>query len=208
VGRTARFLSLCSILSLATAAPTSAEWHLAPLAGLTFGGKTTIVDLFQGAGNVHWHFGGAATLIGAGPIGVEALFVLTPSFFEQDLEGISLDPGFIQVTNSRVLALMGNIVIAAPRGWNEYGLRPFLSGGLGLIRTSGTDTLNVFPLRQNGLGYNLGGGAVGFLTDRTGLRFDLRYFRMNPKDNPIPISFEKVRLSYWTGSVGLVFRFQ
>jgi hypothetical protein len=206
VRRTARFLSLYTILSLATAAPASAEWHLAPLAGLTFGGNSTIVDLFKGAGNVHWHFGGAATVIGAGPIGVEAVFFLTPSFFEQDPEGLSLDPGLVQVTNSRVLALMGNVVIAAPRGWNEYGLRPFVSGGLGLIRTSGTDTLNVFPLRQNGLGYNLGGGAVGFLTDRTGLRFDLRYFRMRPKDGPITVS-EKLRLSYWTGSIGLVFRF-
>ncbi|MCR6679783.1 hypothetical protein NVV43_30805, partial [Escherichia marmotae] len=78
-----------------------------------------------------------ATLIGAGPIGVEALFLLTPSFFEQDPEGLSLDPGLIRVRNSRVLALMGNVVIAAPRGWNEYGLRPFLSGGLGLLRTNG-----------------------------------------------------------------------
>jgi hypothetical protein len=204
VRRTARFLSLCSILSLATAAPASAEWHLAPLAGLTFGGNTTIIDLFGGAGNVHWHFGGAATIIGAGPIGVEALFLLTPSFFEQDPEGLSLDPGVIRVRDSRVLALMGNVVIAAPRGWNEYGLRPFLSGGLGLLRANYTE--NVFPLLQNGLGYNLGGGAVGFLSDRTGLRFDLRYFRMRPKDDPITLS-DKVRLSYWTGSIGLVFRF-
>ncbi|MCA1562939.1 MAG: hypothetical protein LC804_22630 [Acidobacteria bacterium] len=66
--------------------------------------------------------------------------------------------------------------------------------------------LNVFSLRQNGLGYNLGGGAVGFLSDRTGLRFDLRYLRMRPKDDPITFS-EKVRLNYWTGSIGLVFRF-
>jgi hypothetical protein len=207
VGRTARFLSLCTILSLTPAAAASAEWHVAPLAGLTFGGNTTIIDLFDAAGNVHWHFGGAATLIGAGPIGVEALFLLTPSFFEQDPESLSLNPGLIRVRNSRVLALMGNVVIAAPRGWNEYGLRPFLSGGLGLLRTNGTDTENVFPLLQNGLGYNLGGGAVGFLTDRTGLRFDLRYFRMRPKDDPTITVSDKVRLSYWAGSIGLVFRF-
>jgi len=112
VRRTARFLSLYTILSLATAGSASAEWHLAPLVGLTFAGNSTIVDLFKGAGNVHWHFGGAATVIGAGPIGVEALFVLTPSFFEQDPEGLSLDPGLVQVTNSLPL----NITAAGATG--------------------------------------------------------------------------------------------
>jgi hypothetical protein len=57
------------------------------------------------------------------------------------------------------------------------------------------------------LGYNVGGGAVGFLTERTGLRFDLRYFsNLKPVDDP-DIALGRVQLSYWLGSVGVVFRF-
>ena len=44
--------------------------------------------------------------------------------------------------------------------------------------------LDVLPVEAKLLGYNVGGGAVGFLTERTGLRFDLRYFsNLKPTDD-------------------------
>ena len=145
-------------------------------------------------------FGGAATLIGAGPLGAEALFVYTPDFFGESTGSL------LQVQGSRTLAVMGNVVLAAPRSWNEYGLRPFLSGGLGLLHAAVDD--DILPVRENLLGINVGGGAVGFVTETTGLRFDLRYFRhLKPSSLEEGTSFGDVRLSYWTGSVGVVFRF-
>ena len=80
---------------------------------------------------------------------------------------------------------MGNVVLTTPRSWNPYGLRPFVSGGIGLLHATATDALEFSPVNTNLLGYNVGGGAVGFLNDRVGLRFDLRYFRnLKPSDDP------------------------
>jgi len=50
---------------------------------------------------------------------------------------------------------------------------------------------------------------VGFLTNRTGLRFDLRYYRHL---KPVAAesegeSFGDIELSYWTATIGVVFRF-
>jgi hypothetical protein len=136
------------------------------------------------------------------------LIVYTPGFFQQDnppLIGDGLPPP--DIIDSRSLAIMGNIVFTTPRSWNEYGLRPFVSGGIGLLHASATDELELFPVSTNLLGYNVGGGAVGFLTDRTGLRFDLRYFsNLQPTDDP-DIAIGRVHLSYWTASVGVVFKF-
>jgi hypothetical protein len=192
-----RILTLAASLVAALPRPVSAEWQLAPFVGWTFKGSTTLPDLAGGQDQVHWTFGGAATLIADGPLGVEGLFLYTPGFFGS---GLGL------VNESRTLALMGNVVLATPRAWNEYGLRPFVSGGLGLLHASLEDAQDLFPVRENLLGINVGGGAVGFLTDRTGLRFDLRYFR-HLKPGEEGDAFGDVRLSYWTGTIGVVFRY-
>ena len=186
-----------ALLSIPTAA--RAEWQLTPFLGLTFKGDTTLLDHEQAAGNTHWTFGGAVALMGSGPVGVEGLVVYTPGFFQQD------NPPAVVVVESRTLAIMGNVVLTTPRSWNEYGLRPFVSGGIGLLRATATDELELFPVSANLLGYNVGGGAVGFLTERVGLRFDLRYFsNLKPSDDPELSVTGRVHLSYWTGSVGVV----
>ena len=188
--------------------PAAAEWHLTPLFGFTFKGDTTLIDLgtadFEPAsGKVHWNFGGAVTMIGAGPIGVEGLFLYTPGFFQTDES-----TGAIQ--SSRTMALMGNVVLATPRRWNEYGLRPFISGGLGLLHASARDLneVELFAKPANLFAYNIGGGAVGFLSERIGLRFDLRYFsNVRAVDDPEILSFGPVELSYWNAAVGVVIRY-
>ena len=203
-----RLLALCAVLIGGSARPASADWLLAPFVGLTFKGSTTLLDLgtidFEPASSkVHWNFGGSGMWLGDGPLGVEGLFVYTPGFFESG----ETDP----VLSSRTMALMGNLVLTTPRGWNEYGLRPFVSGGFGLLHASAQDLdeVELFSKPVNLFGYNIGGGAVGFLSERVGLRFDLRYFsEVRPKDDPeIDFSFGPVELSYWTTGVGVVFRF-
>jgi hypothetical protein len=58
---------------------------------------------------------------------------------------------------------------------------------------------------------NAGGGAVGFLADRVGLRFDLRYLRkiQGPaaEDLDFAISIGPIRLRPWTTSLGVVFMY-
>ena len=110
-----------------------------------------------------------ATLIGKGPLAVEGISCWSRISSRRETAA--------RVSSSRVYSLMGNVVLAAPLRWNEYGLRPFVSGGLGLMHATQTTIPNILPLNENLLGYNVGGGAVGFITRHTGLRFDLRYYR-------------------------------
>jgi hypothetical protein len=198
-----------TLLLCLSAAPAAAEWQLTPFLGYTFKGATTLNDLEDAVGTTHWHFGGAVTLLGDGPFGVEALFHYVPGFFQNPEE--ARIP--VRVTSSRTYALMGNAVLTAPRRLTQYGLRPYLSGGVGRIHVFRNDLLDLAPIpRLNLLGMNLGGGGVGFLNDRLGLRFDLRYFRKihGPDEEsleiPVTVGFEPIRLRYWTANVGVVIR--
>ena len=207
--RRVRALALAAVLVGCVPATARADWQLTPFLGLTFKGDTTLLDHEEATGKVHWSLGGAVTLLGAGPVGVEGLVLYTPGFFQQDnppvIDGV-VRPDIVE---SRTLALMGNVVLTTPRDWNEYGLRPFISGGIGLLyaSASATDVLDFLPVKAQLLGYNIGGGAVGSLTTRTGLRFDLRYFsNLKPTDDT-ENAIGRVHLSHWTGSVGVFFRF-
>jgi hypothetical protein len=65
------------------------------------------------------------------------------------------------------------------------------------------------PLSVNVAGFNIGGGAVGFLSQRTGVRFDVRYYgTLHGTDHSDQgaISNGLVRLHYMTASIGLVIR--
>ena len=45
------------------------------------------------------------------------------------------------------------------------------------MRTRVTDLLDIFSANRSLVGINVGGGAMGFLTERVGVRWDVRYFR-------------------------------
>jgi hypothetical protein len=198
-----RVLAICCVFLLAPARDAASEWQITPMVGLTMLGSTSLVDVELGSERRHWNFGGAVTLVGSGILGVEVITAWTPGFFERgDLD--EADPLDV-VDHSRTVSLMANVVLTTPRRWTEYFLRPFVSGGLGLMHVAKTDE-GLFPVDLNVVGFNIGGGAIGFLTNRTGLRFDLRYHGiLNPSDHG-PIAFEDVRLRYMTASIGIVFR--
>ena len=181
------------------AAPARADWQFAPFFGYAFKGETSLfTPEALGDLKVRWTIGGTVTLIGRGPLGVEGTVLVVPRFFEAGNSGA--------VTSSRAYAMMGNVVLAAPQGWNEYGLRPYVSGGLGLIHATQRTTASVFSLNQNLLGYNVGGGATGFISDHTGLRFDLRYYSSLSRTEDT-VALGPVRLRYWTGTIGVVLKY-
>lgn len=200
-----RLPALCAAVLALHPRPAAAEWHLTPMIGITFGGTTSIVDPQLVADKKHWNFGGAVRFIGPGLLGVEGLFVYMPGFFD------GTNPDLPPVASSRSFALMGNVVLSVPSR-NRYGLRPFLSGGIGLLQASWTDLRDppILPAVNEKLtGYNIGGGAVGFLSDRTGVRFELRHFgTLIPTAPPSEaIAFGNTRLRYWVASAGVVFRY-
>jgi hypothetical protein len=208
VSRRIRLLTLCALVTACAPGRAHAEWQLAPFVGFSFLGQTNLALTQVSEG--HWNIGGTARLVGAGPLGVEALFLYVPGAFQSsELDPISL-PSEPTITDSLSLALMGNVVLTTPRAWNEYGLRPYVSGGLGLLHAWHDE--ETFPARANVPGYNVGGGAVGFLTDRVGLRFDLRFFRTlppgaEPNREITTDGVSRLRIRYWTATVGAVFKY-
>ena len=201
-----RTAALCLFLLGTFASEAAAEWHFVPMAGMTMLGSTSMVDPELGTGKRHLHAGAAVSWLSRGIFGVEALTFWTPNFFEGDPTSDSLlDPGAnpVQVEGSRALSLMANVVITLPQRWTEYGLRPFISGGVGLMHANNGDEL--FPTTVNVRGLNIGGGAVGFLTNKTGLRFDVRYHSTLNRLEGAP-ALSDAHLRYVTASVGLVIR--
>ena len=206
-----RVAGLCVCIVLLLPAPALAEWQFTPFLGYSFNGSTTLIDFGllnnQTANDEpHLNFGGSVSLLGEGPFGLEALYIDTPNFFDSRQFDIVLP----RTASSRTYAVMGNAVLTTPRSWNPYGLRPLLSGGIGLIHASAEDQLDVLAYSLNLWGVNLGGGAVGFLSDRVGLRFDLRYFQnissVPEEELPQLTLGDPLRLRYWTASFGVVIR--
>lgn len=211
--RALRALPLAALLVFLCPSRATAEWQVVPFFGYTFKGATTLIDLERGVETTHWHLGGLLRAVGDGPFGLEGLFLHTPGFFERSEDELAAENLVTSVRESRTYALMGNVVLTAPRRWNEYGLRPYVSGGIGRMHVQSVDLNAAFPLRLDLLGMNVGGGGVGFVSDRIGLRFDLRYFRnvrgvdQTATEVPVTILGEPVRLRYWTGNVGVVIGF-
>ena len=192
---------LLTVLVLALPSRARAEWQLSPYIGLTFGGDTNLVDLEHTAGRKRLLFGGNATLLGPGIFGLEVDFSYLPGFFEGNT-----NPPI--VLSSSVLTLMGNVMVALPQGITRESLRPYLSAGLGAIRPKIEDVLGFFPADRVLLGMDAGGGAAGFLTRRTGVRWDLRYFRaVKGQDAAGTFTSGSTRLSFWRATMGVVVRY-
>src|SRR5687768_956266 len=197
----------CGLLLLALARPASAEWHITPFAGLTMFGNTNVFDPQLATGDRHLHAGGSVSWVSRGIFGFEAIGTWTPGFFEGDTSFEDIPGGEIEIESSRAFSLMGNVLVTLPQRWTEYGLRPFVSGGFGLIHAYRRDRSDVFPVNVNVAGFNIGGGAIGFLSERTGLRFDVRYHSTLNRDADAPlIGLGPVHLRYVSASVGIVFR--
>ena len=56
------------------------------------------------------------------------------------------------------------------------------------------------------LGLALGGGAIGFVSDTAGLRFDIRYLKSVSSADVSDRNQESARISFWRATVGVVFR--
>jgi hypothetical protein len=201
--------ALTVVFALTAGSPASAEWHIVPLVGLTFKANTNAVPQVSSIDTpigTHPNIGGAGALLGAGILGVEGIGVFTPNFkADADIVNASVE-------SSRALAIMGNVVLTTPRRWTEYGLRPYVSGGLGYMRLSvvGKSTGPSAPpplgTSLNTVGLDIGGGAIGFFTKHTGVRFDLRYYRRLHPGSSASFGTDEPQFSFWTASAGVVFR--
>lgn len=171
--------------------PSHAETLLTPFAGIVFGGDADSSP----------SYGASITYMGAGIFGVEGEFAYSPSFFDNgDLDFIDSD---------NVTSLMVNLIVGAPFGTTEdAGAKPYVTGGLGLLRTN-VDGGNLFGnVNNNDFGFNLGAGVYGFFSEHAGIRADVRYFRVLTDPNEdLEFDVGVGDLDFWRGSVGVTFRF-
>ena len=184
----------CSVALLLVPAPARADWLFSATPGVTFGGDAKDRE--------HFTYGVSLGWMGAGIVGWEADLSFTPEFFEQKDGAFDLDGG------SNVVTAMGNVLVGIPIGGARgAGLRPYITGGLGLLQKEARSTRSAFDIDNNEFGFNIGAGAFGFFNDHVGIRGDLRYFRSfeDPReDNEFDIGVGN--FNYWRGTGGLTFR--
>jgi opacity protein-like surface antigen len=186
--------AVLTVLILAPAAPARADVVLTPFVGTLFGGDVDNTPGHQVS------YGGSAAFMGAGILGAEIGFTYTPEFVQDTLT----------TPDIRQASLMGNLIIGIPIGDADQGgqLRPYVTGGGGLLRTS-ADSSELFDrFSSNDFALNVGGGVMAFFSEHVGLRADVRYFRALTDDDPGGgVDFDLADLDFWKWDIGAAFRF-
>jgi hypothetical protein len=173
-----------------------AEWQLKPFLGVTFGGSTTFFDLEHAAGRPNFTFGvNGAFLVGV--VGVDGDLSFSPGFFQARQQKL--------VVNSSVTTATGNLVVTLPRRWTQYTIRPYLVGGAGVMHVVIDDVFGLLVVRKSLPTLDVGGGATGFLSDRIGVNWDLRYFRSFGGESA-GLSVGNESLSYWRATMAIAIR--
>lgn len=171
-----------------------ADWLFTPALGGTFGGDTN--------GNEHFTYNLSLGWMGAGIVGWEADFGFTPEFFESSDGDFDFDGG------NNVVSAMANALVGIPVGGQTGGgFRPYFAAGIGLLQTEARTNDDLFAVDNSEFGFNLGFGAMGFMTDHVGFRGDVRYLRSfeDPsEDNEFDIAVGN--FDYWRGTAGVTFR--
>jgi hypothetical protein len=190
-------LAIALLLTMPAAA--RAEWQLRPFLGATFGGGTTLVDLDEAVGSGNVGLGMSGVLIGE-VVGLEADLGYGPGFFQNGDRH--------RVVSSSVATLTGNVIVAVPRRVTQYTLRPYFVGGGGMMRARSEDVGNALAYTVTLRAMDLGGGMTGFLTNRFGLSWDVRYFRSVGGKDVVGFSFGPEELSFWRAVMALAIRLE
>jgi opacity protein-like surface antigen len=199
--------SLVFMISALVPARASADWLFTPFIGGNWGGSATFSDDFgdfEDEFERRVNFGASLAWMGGGIAGFELDFGYAPNFFEN-----TTGTGDFEYGDNNVTTFMANIVFGAPAGGTAGpGIRPYASGGLGIIKSRISDAEDLFDVDSTDWGFNVGGGVAGFFNDNVGLRGDIRYFRSlqdNEPDDEFDVALSDFR--FWRGTIGLVFRF-
>ena len=185
------------VLALVVALPEAAQAQglFTGFIGTTRNVKVTEADCPGGDcqldGQFTWGFS-AGTI---GVVGFEADFGVTNDFF-----------GGGEDVDNNLITLTGNLIVSVPIDRGGPGIRPYVVGGMGLIKTRVSGVSEVVDFSRNDLGMDLGFGAIGFMSGGFGIRGDFRYFRRLTKEDE-GFGFELGDISFWRLSIGAALRF-
>jgi opacity protein-like surface antigen len=185
-------LVLAVSLVVLTSSPARADGFITPFIGFNFGGDSANCPTLTGCDEKRKNFG-----VSLGSMG-------TVFGFEEDISYAKNFFGETPLSENSVFSAMSNLMIGVGVG----PIRPYVLGGVGLIRThvsSLTGAVTEPDTGDNALGYDLGGGVTGMFGSHVGVRGDLRLFRTF-KDLDLLI-FTSEKLEFWRASLGLALVF-
>ena len=186
-------------LTLLFPATAWAEWQFKPFIGTTLAGESTFALTEDAATERHLVVGGSVLWLG-NVFGVEGEITRVPGFFQSDDD----DENF--ALSGGLTTLLGSVVVAVPRRFTEYSLRPYLTAGGGWMRVGMSLQEDLLNVNRTLPAVVFGGGATGFLTDRVGLSWDLRYLRTVGGEEGTGLTIGRERVSYWRASMGVAIR--
>jgi hypothetical protein len=182
-----------------------AEWQIKPFVGLTFLEETTFIHevttgddgLPKPAERSHRILGVSGSLLGE-VFGVEGDLAYVPG---------ALGTEGRVVLKSSVTTITANVIVGLPRKWTRYTLRPYVAAGGGAMRVFAEHSFtDVLAVERTLKVWDVGGGATGFLNDRIGMSWDLRYFRSLGGERR-GASIGEEELSFYRATMALVIGF-
>jgi hypothetical protein len=193
-------LVFAAAIGMTAAQAAAADRQVRPFVGFTFAGDTTFVpNLTEAAGRVHPTIGVSAEVLGE-VFGVDFDLAHTPGFFQTGAaDDLILSSGITTVT--------GNVVIGPPRKRMEYGLRPYVVAGGGIMRIRVLDYFGVVDVAQSKPAFDFGAGAVGFLTHDVGVAWEVRRFQTLGSPDLSGTSFGAEKVSFWRATMAVAIRY-
>lgn len=181
------------LLILVPAVPAHAQVFAAPFIGYDFGGDAgNCASILSNCTEKKTSYGVTFGALAGGIFGIEEDIGYAPDFF-----GKSENFG-----DNSVLSAMTNLVVAIPAG----PVRPYVSAGLGLMRTHVNISLNTIGSTesQNSWVYDVGGGVMFLFPYHLGIRGDYRYFRSLQDFSLLGLAISNPKLSFSRVSAALV----
>jgi hypothetical protein len=197
--RSSRSLLVACVIACGVPATARADGFFTPFAGINFGGSTGVTAQDSLRDRSRLDFGVATGGMIKGIVGFEFDLGYSGTFY-----GTSS-----AVKQTNVLTAMGNLIVGVPIGGTTgAGVRPYISGGVGIIRRDFEFASGLLSTQNTDLGFDLGVGLNIYLTDHFGFRGDLRHFRASKGDGILNgVDFGTDAFNFTRAAVGIVIRY-
>jgi opacity protein-like surface antigen len=184
--------ALAALTTLALPARARAEGFISPLIGFNFGGDASCQSV-SACEDKRLNFGVGLGAMNA-VVGFEEEFAYARDFF-------GIRP---VLQNASVLTLMSNFMLVPKVG----PVRPFVLGGVGLIKTHTEFTsAALLTTDNNNFGWDVGGGVMLTIVPHVALRGDIRYFHSFQDLGVIPVPLANQKLDFGRAAAAVVFTF-
>ncbi len=179
-------LALCTFLI--APAPAAAQTFISPFVGFDFGGDSGCITA-TACENRHSNLGvSVGKLWGIG--GGEVELGYARNFF-----------GDIEDADNAMLTLMFNVIVGPKVG----PVRPFVLGGIGVMKPRVEFDTGTLLDAGNEFGYNIGGGLMLMFGEHIGVRGDIRRFQSWNENDLISLPIGSEKLGFNRASAGVVF---